>query len=183
VSGHEHTIGVAITVPEPYGCLLQDWRRRFGDPLADAIPTHVTLLPPTQVATDSMAGVEDHLDDVAAAERGFEMHLRGTGTFRPVSPVVFVALALGIGDCERIEERVRAGPLARKLPFPYHPHVTVAHDLPDAVLDGAYRDLADYEAQFPVECFHLYEHGLDGVWRPRKEYALGEPRQQPTPAA
>jgi 2'-5' RNA ligase len=168
----EHTIGVAITVPEPYGGRLQDWRRRFDDPLADAIPTHVTLLPPTQVSADALAGVEDHLGDVATAERPFPMHLRGTGTFRPVSPVVFVALALGIGDCERIEERVRAGPLARKLLFPYHPHVTVAHDLPDAVLDSAYRELAEYEAQFLVECFHLYKHGPDGVWRPRREYVL-----------
>ncbi len=172
MSVREHTIGVAITVPEPYGGRLQDWRRRFGDPMADAIPTHVTLLPPTQVSADALTEVEDHLGHVATAERVFPMQLRGTGTFRPVSPVVFVALALGIGDCERIEEQVRAGPLARRLPFPYHPHVTVAYDLPDAVLDSAYLELAEYAAQFSVECFHLYEHGPDGVWRPRGEYVL-----------
>ena len=43
------TIGVAIEVPDPHGPELQRWRADFGDPLADAIPAHVTLLPPTVV--------------------------------------------------------------------------------------------------------------------------------------
>ncbi len=40
-------IGVSIPVPEPYGSLLQRRRAGFGDPAAHAIPSHVTLLPPT----------------------------------------------------------------------------------------------------------------------------------------
>jgi 2'-5' RNA ligase len=46
-----------------------------------------------------LSEVEEHLRKVALAEQPFELHLRGTGTFRPVSPVVFVQLAQGIGDC------------------------------------------------------------------------------------
>ncbi|NEE18013.1 2'-5' RNA ligase family protein, partial [Streptomyces sp. SID7499] len=42
------TLGVSIAVPEPYGSLLQDRRASFGDPAAFGIPTHVTLLPPTE---------------------------------------------------------------------------------------------------------------------------------------
>jgi hypothetical protein len=43
------TLGVSIAVPEPYGSLLQERRAGFGDPAAHGIPTHVTLLPPTEV--------------------------------------------------------------------------------------------------------------------------------------
>lgn len=167
------TIGVSIAIPEPWGSALQDLRAGFGDPLARAIPTHVTLLPPTEIADDAMPEVETHLTCVADAERTFPMILRGTGTFRPTSPVVFVQVALGITDCERLEQEVRSGPLLRGLSFPYHPHVTVAHHLPDDVLDRAFAELAGYEAAFDVRGFSLYEHGADGVWRPVRAFPFG----------
>jgi 2'-5' RNA ligase len=176
------TIGVAIAIPEPHGGQLQTYRLSYGDPLARSIPTHVTVLPPTDVHDNDLPAIEDHLRKVAQAEQPFDLHLRGTGTFRPVSPVVFVQLALGIGDCERIEAQVRSGPLSRELGFYYHPHVTVAHDLPDETLEKAYSELAGYEARFPVWGFSLYEHGPDGVWRPQRDYPFGLPLPGPAPA-
>ncbi|MDI2126763.1 2'-5' RNA ligase family protein [Yinghuangia seranimata] len=167
------TIGVSIAIPEPWGSQLQDLRDGFGDPLARAIPTHVTLLPPTEVEDTAIAEVEGHLAAVAAAERAFPMLLRGTGTFRPTSPVVFIQVARGITDCERLEQAVRSGPLLRGLHFPYHPHVTVAHHLPDDVLDRAFDKLSGYEARFQVGGFSLYEHGADEIWRPRRAFPFG----------
>jgi 2'-5' RNA ligase len=177
------TIGVAVAIPEPYGSELQTWRERFGDPLATAIPTHVTLLPPTEVVNGQLRGIEEHLRAIANDERPFELHLRGTGTFRPVSPVVFVQLAGGISDCERLEARIRSGPLARELKFYYHPHVTIAHDLPDILLDKAFAKLSGYEAIFPVDAFSLYEHGADGVWRPQREFRFGRAGADPQPGS
>lgn len=164
-------IGVAIAIPDPWGSELQEWRQRFGDPLAEAIPTHVTLLPPTSVDPGDLPAIEEHLRSAAGRCTPFDIHLRGTATFRPVSPVVFVQLAAGIGGCERTESVVRSGPLDRPLEFPYHPHVTVAHELPDAALDAAFTALATYEARFTVTEFSLYEH-IEGVWRPRSAYAF-----------
>jgi 2'-5' RNA ligase len=175
------TIGVAVAIPEPYGSELQSWRERFGDPLAEAIPTHVTLLPPTEVAEEQLPEIEEHLRAVAADEEPFEMHLRGTGTFRPVSPVVFVQLAGGISDCERLESRIRSGPLGRELRFNYHPHVTIAHDLEDALLDKAFSKLSGYEAVFGVSGFSLYEHGSDAIWRPQREFPFGRALPGPLP--
>ena len=174
-------IGVALAIAEPYGTELQDWRERFGDPMARVIPTHVTLLPPITVDASLLPEIEEHLRAVAEDEEPFDIELRGTGTFRPVSPVVFVQLARGIGGCERLEGRVRSGPLARELPFPYHPHVTVAHDVPDEALDRAFAELADYTAQFSVWGFSLYEH-VDGVWRPQRDFPLGRELPGPVPA-
>lgn len=165
-------IGVALAVPEPYGSRLQDARAAFGDPLASAIPPHVTLLGPTVVDVDDIAAVDDHLAEVGRAHRPFTVHLRGTGTFRPVSDVVFVQVVAGISECERLERAVRSAPLAQELRFNYHPHVTVAHDVPDDALDRAFAELADFEAVFRVTSLQVYEHGDDGVWRPARSFPL-----------
>lgn len=166
------TIGVAIAVPEPYGEVLRGHRASFGDPQAHEIPTHVTLLPPTDFSVDELQHVANRLRLVADKHTAFAVRLRGTATFRPVSPVVFVSLALGIAQCELLAESVR-GELARKeLRYPYHPHVTVAHDLPEAALDTAFETLAAYDASFSVASFALYVHDDTHGWVREQEFAL-----------
>lgn len=166
------TIGVSIAIPSPHAEMLQTKRASFGDPLAESIPTHVTLLPPTPIQEAQLPTAVAHLDAVAAESRAFPMVLRGTGTFRPISPVVFVQVSGGIANCELLEKAVRGGPLERTLDFYYHPHVTVAHDVPEENLERAFTELADFECTFTVREFHLYEHGADSVWRPVRSFAL-----------
>ncbi|MFF5446072.1 2'-5' RNA ligase family protein [Streptomyces sp. NPDC012888] len=169
------TLGVSIAVPEPYGSQLQQLRAGFGDAAAHGIPTHVTLLPPTEVETDRLPEIRAHLTRVAAAFRPFPMRLSGTGTFRPLSPVVFVQVVEGGAGCTRLQGEVRAssGPLDRELAFPYHPHVTVAHGISEEAMDAAFAELADYEADWLCDGFALYEQGSDGVWRKLREYPFG----------
>ncbi|MFF7179642.1 2'-5' RNA ligase family protein [Streptomyces sp. NPDC008121] len=191
------TLGVSIAVPEPFGSLLQELRAGFGDSAAHGIPTHVTLLPPTEVDPARLPAIEAHLTEVAAGVRPFPMRLGGTGTFRPLSPVVYVQLAEGVSACTWLQQRVRdaSGPLVRELQFPYHPHVTVAHGISEEAMDRAYAELADFEAAWTCSSFALYEQGADGVWRKLYEYgfgggrpasavpAQGSPVDTPTPAA
>lgn len=165
--------GVAIGLPEPMHSELQGWRERLGDPNAADVPPHITLLPPTALSDAALPEVEEHLRLVAAAEEPFDVHLRGSSTFRPVSPVVFVPLALGISGCERLEGKVRSGPLDRELGFPYHPHVTVAHDVGQELLDEAFAALSSYDARFRVWGFTLFEQGPDRVWRPQRDFPFG----------
>ncbi|MET9954564.1 2'-5' RNA ligase family protein [Streptomyces sp. NPDC006339] len=172
------TIGVSIAVPEPHGSLLQERRAGFGDPAAHGIPTHVTLLPPTEVAQERLPEIEAHLAAIAAASDPFAMRLEGTGTFRPLSPVVFVKLADGAAGCDRLQQRIRdeAGPVPRELQFPYHPHVTVAHGIPDEAMDRAFEELAGYTAHWTCRSFALYEQGADQVWRKLCDYEFGSGR-------
>jgi len=166
------TIGVSIPVPDPHAEELTRFREDFGDPLARAIPPHITLLPPSELAADDLDRVREHLRGAAARHGAFTVHLRGTATFRPVSSVVFVQVSRGITECELLEAAVRSGPLDREISFPYHPHVTVAHDVAEADLDRAELVLRDWEATFTVGGFSLYEHGADGVWRPREDFTF-----------
>ncbi|MFB7502351.1 2'-5' RNA ligase family protein [Streptomyces broussonetiae] len=169
------TIGVSIAVPEPHGSLLQERRAGFGDAAAHGIPTHVTLLPPTEVDRCDLPAVEAHLTEVASGGRPFPMKLSGTGTFRPLSPVVYVRVVQGAEECARLQQWVRdaSGPVGRELQFPYHPHVTVAHGIDEAAMDRAFEELAGYEAEWPCTGFALYEQGPDGVWRKLREYTFG----------
>jgi 2'-5' RNA ligase len=172
VPAERRTIGVAISIPEPYAGELREWRERAGDPQAKQVFPHVTLLPPTGVPVAGLPDIMAHLALVAARIERFEMHLRGTGTFRPLSEVVFIAVAAGIATCEQLERGVRSGPLARTTTFPYHPHVTVAHDVPPEALDYVYEGLTDYEARFGVDRFTMFEQDVDGVWQPQREFRL-----------
>ncbi|MEZ0092178.1 2'-5' RNA ligase family protein [Streptacidiphilus sp. EB129] len=165
-------IGVSIAVPEPYASEIQDARAGYGDPLARAIPTHVTLLPPTEVAPEDLGRIEKHLALAAARHRPFRVLLHGSGSFRPVSPVVYLRLEAGARECREVEASVRSGVLARELSFPYHPHVTVAHAVPEPALDRAYTELRGYRADFTVPGFSLYRFGADGVWRPLRGFGF-----------
>ncbi len=167
------TIGVAMSIPAPWAKVLNDARERSGDPLAASIPAHVTLLGPTEIDPARFDDVCAHLATVAAAHQPYPIHLRGTGTFRPLTEVVFVAVAAGISECERLASSVRSGPLARELHFPYHPHVTVAHDVPTDALDRVYDELAGFDAQIMADRFTFYVHGADG-WQPKRDFPLGE---------
>ncbi|HET6209152.1 MAG TPA: 2'-5' RNA ligase family protein, partial [Jatrophihabitans sp.] len=125
--------------------------------------------------SDQLDVVEKHLAEVASAARPFTMRLAGTGTFRPVSQVVFVQVSAGIAECEQLEGAVRHDPILRELDYPYHPHVTVGHDIPDVQLDEAFDGLRDFVAQFTVDRFTMYSQDPDGSWQTHREFTLTGP--------
>jgi 2'-5' RNA ligase len=171
-------IGVAFDVPPPWGPRLTRARAESGDPQAATIPAHVTLLGPTEIDPGDLLTVERHLAAVAADHAPFDLLLRGTGTFRPVTDVVFVAVAVGISDCEELAREISAiDVLNRPRAYPYHPHVTVAQDVPPAALDRAFDSLADFQARFRVSGFTLFTHtgplrSADARWHPQRDYEL-----------
>ena len=175
------TIGIAIDIPPPWGEMLTRRRAAAGDPAAEHVPAHLTLLGPTEIDTAGFPEIERHLAAVAERQPSFPLLLRGTGTFRPVTDVVFVSVATGISECERLHNAVLDTPvIQRERRFPYHPHVTVAHDVAPDQLDAVFADLARFEATIDIVGFALFEHclqadadaGAQARWRVRREYRL-----------
>jgi 2'-5' RNA ligase len=166
------TIGVSLAVPEPWGSRLQDFRVANGDTQGAAIPTHITLVPPVDVDTADLEMIEQHLVGVAARLASYPVHLRGSGTFRPVSPVVFVNLVEGISQTDQLARACRSGPLALTLDHPYHPHVTVAHHVENDRLDRAVEEMAAFDCAFTVTDFHLYVHDGEHGWRATRDFVL-----------
>ncbi len=166
------TIGVAVGLPEPDATFLQNVRRASGDPEADQIRTHVTLLPPTVVPDVSIGDIEAHLDRVACLHRQFVLEVSRVGTFRPVSPVQFLSVTRGAANCAELARSIRSGPLDRALEHPYHPHVTIAQQVPDAALDAVGDELAEYRLAFEVTSFQLYQRDSIGTWHPVRCFEL-----------
>nr|WP_281497294.1 2'-5' RNA ligase family protein [Ornithinimicrobium sp. F0845] len=161
-----------MPVPEPWGSLVREARIGYGEARAQHIPTHITLLPPTETSTELLEELLVHLSELARHSPPFPVVLRGTGTFRPVSDVVYIQVARGVSSCEQLQLGVRNGPVWRPLDFPYHPHVTLAHDLPHGVLDRAFAEFGDLVAEFEARNFVVYIHHGDEVWRPLVTYEL-----------
>ncbi|MFW0773780.1 2'-5' RNA ligase family protein [Paenarthrobacter nitroguajacolicus] len=171
--GEEETmcVGVILGFPPEIARELQEWRASFGDPMAEVIPAHITLI--TTTPTQDWAATREHVREVARNQEPFDITISGTGSFRPVSPVVFVNVEEGFEECVKLHEKLQTGPLERMLPFPYHPHVTVAHDVAQENLDEAETVLRDYRATFPVVSMGLYEHDTNGIWQLREELDFG----------
>ena len=80
----------------------------LGDESARHIPTHITLLPPHEVdPTRTSTPWSTTSGRWRRRAEPFDVHLRGTGTFRPVSPVVFVGVVEGISQCEQLAADVQ----------------------------------------------------------------------------
>lgn len=173
------SVGVAIEVPSPYREWLRDLRERVGDGgEAEIIPPHITLVPPVQLPTYDLTGVERQLREAAKVVGPFTVVLAGPGTFRPTTQVVYAAVERGGESCHALQEAARQGPLELELRFDYHPHVTVAQDVAPEALDAAEAELRGFRAVFEAASFVLYERGPDGVWHTIRTFDLAGPRPQ-----
>ena len=164
-------IGVALSIPEPWASELQDYRTTI-DPSAAMIPTHITLVPPTVIDDADLTAVEEHLAKVAEADRALR---RAPARHRHLPAGLAGRLRQpGQGDLqtEQLAAAVRSGPLGIDVEFPFHPHVTVAHHLPDDQMDRAFDDLAAFDCSFAVASFHLYVHDEAEGWRPTRDFTL-----------
>ena len=170
----EVTIGVSIPMPAPYDATLQQWRRQSGDPMANLVMPHLTLIPPTPVAEEALDRVLANLRERCAGLAPFPLLLKGTGTFQPVSDVVFIAVASGISGCEMLAERLRTDDLRPQLDFPFHPHVTVAQNVSAEALEAAFEGLEDFRADIMVEEISVHRQNDDGSWTAIASFALAE---------
>lgn len=164
------TVGVVLVVPDPIGSDVAAARAAVGDELGEAIPTHITLLPPTRITESERAVLDEHLRAVAAARGPVRIALDGSDTFRPVSDVVFLSVGGGAQDCVDLHAEVCGGPVPSPSPFAFHPHITLAHDLDAAVLDRVAATYADVATAFVVAEMCLYELDPGSGWRVRHRY-------------
>jgi 2'-5' RNA ligase len=165
------SVGVILGFPPAIAKELQRWRASFGDPMAGVVPAHITLV--TTTLTDDWEATREHVRKVARSQSPFMVTISGTGTFRPVSPVVYINVEEGFDACVDLHRKLQTGPLERELPFSYHPHVTIAHDVAPESLDEAETVLESYRATFPVVSMGLYEHDAEGIWQLREELDFG----------
>ena len=165
-------LGVVIEIPAPLEDSLRAWRQRYGGENSASVAPHITLV--SGSTTDWDAAVR-HVHKVAAASAAFTVRLHGTGTFRPVTPVVYLNVEEGAEACGQLHEALVAGPMQHEVSYGYHPHLTIAHEADDAAMDLAQEELKDESLSFTVDSIGLFGLDATGAWSRREELGLGGP--------
>lgn len=168
--GHVYA-GVVIRLPEPTGQELQDWRASFEDSPAAGVSPHITLM--ISESRGEWDRLVEHVRQVLAEWEPFHLEIHGTGTFRPVTPVVYLDVERGREQCLALHRALRGSGMDSASPFEYHPHVTLAHGLDDEALDRAQEMLRTYRAGFLVDRVHVYEGDEHGQWHVRETVRFG----------
>ncbi|PQZ91656.1 2'-5' RNA ligase [Arthrobacter sp. MYb227] len=163
-------LGVVIEIPSPLRERLRDWRLRYGGADASIIDPHITLVSGSTSVWDQAAA---HVRRIARRSKAFTIRLQGTGTFRPVTDVVYLNVTTGADACTELHDALLTGPLGHDLSFGYHPHLTIAHDVADSLLDAAQKDLSHESMDFDVTSIGLFGIDEAGRWSLREELDLG----------
>ncbi len=165
-------LGVIARLPEPLGIHVQAWRRALGDPAAERIVPHLTLVPPQTVAERDLGRAVALVERAATGAVPFLIELDGAATFLPDSPAAYLVVREGGPALADLEAALQASPLDRRT-HPFHPHVTIAQDLPADRIEAAARELAGFRAAFPVRELALLREDNDKVWRPLATATVG----------
>ena len=165
-------LGVIARLPEPLAIHVQAWRRALGDPAAERIEPHLTLVPPQTVAEGDLGRAVALLERAAAEAVPFLIELDGASTFLPGSPVAYLVVRQGGPALAHLDAAFKAPPLDRRT-HPFHPHVTIAQDLPADRIEAAAGELAGFRAAFPVRELALLREDRGKVWRPLATATVG----------
>jgi len=142
---------------------------------------HLTLVPPVNVAADRLDEVGDLLRCAADMERPFSVTLGPPATFLPANPVLYLRVGgdAALEPVRRLREAVFVTPLARELPWPFTPHVTLMDGGDPARIEAGVMALAGHlvEVTFDILTLLHEQRDADGVrvWRPLLDAPLGGP--------
>ena len=167
-----YRLGVVARLPEPLGIHVQAWRQALGDPAAERIAPHLTLVPPQTVAERDLDRAVALVERAAEAAVPFLVELAGAATFLPGSPVAYLVVREGGPALQALEAALLESPLDRRT-HPFHPHVTVAQDLPPDRIEAAAAELARFRAAFPVPDLAVLREEPDKTWRPMATVPVG----------
>jgi 2'-5' RNA ligase len=169
-----NVFALVVYIPGPLGKFLDDLRREL-------VPSynphaHVSLLPPRplavdwRLASDEARALTDHWAP-------FDIELTGVEIF-PVTDVIYIGVGAGAAELRRMHEALNAKALRFQDPFPYHPHITLAQELPGdqvaAIGELARRRWREYRGPrgFRVEHAVFVQNTLNDCWIDLAEYSL-----------
>jgi 2'-5' RNA ligase len=108
----------------------------------------------------------------------FEIELTDIGTF-PATDVIYLELGDGAAELHRLHHAMDSHFLAFEEPFAYHPHVTLAQEIPQSEVASLFEKAAarwkEYGGprRFRAERAVLVQNRVPDCWIDLAEYALG----------
>lgn len=166
---------LVIYIPNPLGQFLDDLRRelvRGCNPHA-----HVSVLPPRPLpATWQAAG--EQVQDFTTGHQPFAVGLGEVRIF-PGTNVIYIEVSSGKAELSRMHDALNGDALAFEEPFVYHPHVTLAQEIPpgevQAVHELAQRRWKEFQGEraFSANRVAFVQNTTGNFWIDLAEFALG----------
>ncbi|HWB85050.1 MAG TPA: 2'-5' RNA ligase family protein [Bryobacteraceae bacterium] len=166
---------LVIYIPDPLGRFLDDLR-------LEMVPrcrphAHVSVLPPRPLAVSWNVAAE-RVRSLAEVWTPFDLEIADVRVF-PVTNVVYLELGSGREELYRMHAAMNTDVLQAAEPFAYHPHITLAQEIPYDDVDSlsllASRRWRDYRGKrvFRAERTSFVQNTLQNRWLDLAEYSLG----------
>lgn len=166
---------LVIYIPGPLGTFLDDLRRELVphyNPHA-----HVSVLPPRPLAVDWRAA-SLQARTLTESWDPFDVELTEIRVFQYTN-VIYIDVGAGASELRRIHAAMNLTDLAFEEPFAYHPHITLAQEIPHngvaEVFDMAERRWLEFRGPrvFRAERAAFVQNTLTNCWIDLEEYSLG----------
>ncbi len=170
-----NVFALVVYIPGALGRFLDDLRRELVphyNPHA-----HVSVLPPRPLAVEWQTASEQ----ARALTEGwpvFEVQLTEIQVF-PVTDVIYIEVGGGASELFHMHAAMNRTDLAFDEPFPYHPHITLAQEIPhervEEVVAVARLRWKEFQGprSFRAERAAFVQNTLSNCWIDLAEYSLG----------
>jgi 2'-5' RNA ligase len=157
------------------GRFLDDLRRELV-PLYNP-HAHVSVLPPRPIR-DDWRPASDQARALTEAWAPFDVELTSIRVFTRTD-VIYIEIGAGGDQLYDLHSAMNRGALAYDEPYDYHPHITLAQDIPhDNVVELTDRARRRWEAYPGPRAFRadravFVQNTVDNCWVDLAEYSLG----------
>ncbi len=170
-----NVFALVVYIPGPLGVFLDELRRELVphyNPHA-----HVSVLPPRPLTVEWETASEQ-ARALIESWTPFDVHLTDIQMF-PVTSVIYIEVGGGASELYRMHAAMNQTDLAFDEPFAYHPHITLAQEIPNhgvsEVRDLAERRWREYQGPrvFRAERAAFVQNTVANCWLDLAEYSLG----------
>jgi 2'-5' RNA ligase len=166
---------LVIYIPDPLGYFLDNLRRELVP--AYNPHAHVSVLPPRSLSVD---WTDADRQARALTENGsaFEVTLSSVEIF-PATNVIYIEVDKGATELRGLHRAMNSSALAFDEPFAYHPHITLAQEVPleqvSEVHELAVRRWREFRGSrsFRAERAVFVQNTLRGCWIDLAAYSFG----------
>ena len=165
---------VVSYITGPLGAFVEQFQRE-ADPFSD-LRAHVTILPPRPLRGE-LAAAGSQIEEQSRHFGTFEIEATQVRTFR-AAQVIYLDVGAGAAQLRRLNRRLNSGAWRFADPYSYHPHITLAQELPgDRVREV--RDLARkrwaenrLSRRFAIDRIKLVQYTRANRWVDVAEYRI-----------
>ena len=170
-----NVFALVIYIPEPLGAFLDDLRRELVphyNPHA-----HVSVLPPRPLSVD-WETASQQVQALAESWPPFDVHLTEVAIFSGTD-VIYIEVGEGAQELRGMHSAMNRRALECGEPYPYHPHITLAQEVPRDDVPAAYelatRRWKEFTGprQFRADRAVFVQNTVNNIWIDLAEYPLG----------